>query len=186
MNKNMGLHKANFLWISLVALIPALMLIIPGLSQSLGYMSPNNAMDNLYANAPYLEILRSPVPPAGRLAAGLHPEPAPRHEPALRTPPRRPDQCNHLQTCAHPLGDYRNEPADGWDYPDLCFLREFRAYLGFTATKQNKRKNCLAGQFFIAIGIGLRTWQFGIQSKIGFESPCEPSRRPNYHKRSRY
>jgi len=60
MNKNMGLHKANFLWISLVALIPALMLIIPGLSQSLGYMSPNNAMDNLYANAPYLEILRSP------------------------------------------------------------------------------------------------------------------------------
>jgi hypothetical protein len=60
MNNNMQLHNKNFLWISLVALIPALMLIIPGLSQSLGYMSPNNAMDNLYANAPYLEILRSP------------------------------------------------------------------------------------------------------------------------------
>ncbi|MGD8405915.1 MAG: hypothetical protein PVJ21_19830 [Anaerolineales bacterium] len=61
MNKNMELHNKNFLWISLVTLIPALMLIIPGLSQSLGYMAPNNAMDNLYANAPYLEILRSPV-----------------------------------------------------------------------------------------------------------------------------
>lgn len=61
MTKNMELHNKNFLWISLVALIPALLLIIPGLSQSLGYMAPNNAMDNLYTNAPYLEILRSPV-----------------------------------------------------------------------------------------------------------------------------
>jgi len=61
MNKNMDLHNKNFLWISLAALIPALLLIIPGLSQSLGYMTPNNAMDNLYANAPYLEILRSPI-----------------------------------------------------------------------------------------------------------------------------
>jgi len=62
MNKNMELHNKNFLWISLVALIPALMLIIPGLSQSLfGNFSLSNAMDNLYANAPYLEILRSPV-----------------------------------------------------------------------------------------------------------------------------
>ncbi len=61
MNNNMGLHKVNFLWISLIALIPALLLIVPGLSQSLGYMTPNNAMDNLYANAPYLEILRNPV-----------------------------------------------------------------------------------------------------------------------------
>jgi len=61
MNKNMGLHNKNFLWISLIALIPALLLIIPGISQSLGYMTPNNALDNLYANAPYLEILRSPV-----------------------------------------------------------------------------------------------------------------------------
>jgi len=57
----MGLHNKNFLWISLIALIPALLLIIPGISQSLGYMTPNNALDNLYANAPYLEILRSPV-----------------------------------------------------------------------------------------------------------------------------
>ena len=61
MKENMGLHNKNYLWISLVALIPALLLIIPGLSQSLGYMTPNNAMDNLYTNAPYLEILRSPV-----------------------------------------------------------------------------------------------------------------------------
>jgi hypothetical protein len=61
MNKNMELHNKNSLWISLVALIPALMLIIPGLSQGLGYTAPNNAIDNLYANAPYLEILRSPV-----------------------------------------------------------------------------------------------------------------------------
>ena len=61
MKENMGLHNKNYLWISLVALIPALLLIIPGLSQSLGYMTPNNAMDNLYANAPYLEILRSPL-----------------------------------------------------------------------------------------------------------------------------
>ena len=61
MKENMELHNKNYLWISLVALIPALLLIIPGLSQSLGYMTPNNAMDNLYTNAPYLEILRSPV-----------------------------------------------------------------------------------------------------------------------------
>jgi hypothetical protein len=61
MTKHMGLHNKNFLWISLIALIPALMLTIPGLSQSLGYLTPSNAMDNLYANAPYLEILRSPV-----------------------------------------------------------------------------------------------------------------------------
>ena len=61
MNKNIGLHNKNYLWISLAALIPALLLIIPGLSQSLGYMTPNNAMDNLYASAPYLEILRSPA-----------------------------------------------------------------------------------------------------------------------------
>jgi amino acid transporter len=62
MKENMELHNKNFLWISLIALIPALMLIIPGLSQSLfGYFGPSNAMDNLYANAPYLEILRSPV-----------------------------------------------------------------------------------------------------------------------------
>ena len=62
MNKNMELHNRNFLWISLIALIPALMLIIPGISQSLfGNFGPNNAMDTLYTNAPYLEILRSPV-----------------------------------------------------------------------------------------------------------------------------
>ena len=61
MTKNMGFHNKNFLWISLAALIPALLLIVPGLSQSLGYLTPNNAMDNLYANAPYLEILRSPL-----------------------------------------------------------------------------------------------------------------------------
>jgi hypothetical protein len=62
MNKNMGLHNKNFLWISLIGLIPALLLIIPGLSQSLfGNLGPSNAMDNLYTNAPYLEILRSPV-----------------------------------------------------------------------------------------------------------------------------
>jgi hypothetical protein len=62
MNKNIGLHNVNFLWISLVALIPALLLIIPGMLQSLlGNMGPNNAMDNLYANAPYLEILRNPI-----------------------------------------------------------------------------------------------------------------------------
>ena len=62
MNKNMGLHKVNFLWISFVALIPALMLIIPGISQSLfGYMAPNDALEVLYTNAPYLEVLRSPV-----------------------------------------------------------------------------------------------------------------------------
>lgn len=62
MNKNMGLHNKNFLWISLIALIPALMLIIPGLSQSFfGYFGFNNALDNLYTRTPYLEILRSPV-----------------------------------------------------------------------------------------------------------------------------
>jgi len=62
MNKNMELHNKSFLWISLVALIPALMLIIPGISQSLlGNLGPNNAMDSLYTNAPYLEILRNPI-----------------------------------------------------------------------------------------------------------------------------
>ena len=61
MTKNLQLHNRNFLWISLIALLPALLLVIPGVSQSLlGYMGPNNAMDNLYANAPYLEFLRSP------------------------------------------------------------------------------------------------------------------------------
>jgi hypothetical protein len=67
MTKNMGLHNKNFLWISLVAVIPALMLIIPGISQSLGFMTPNNAMDNLFANVPSLEILRSPVVLLGSL-----------------------------------------------------------------------------------------------------------------------
>ena len=62
MNKNMGLHNKNFLWISLIALIPALMLIIPGVLQSLfGYFGPNNALDTMYVNAPYLEVLRNPV-----------------------------------------------------------------------------------------------------------------------------
>ena len=62
MNKHMGLHNKNFLWISLVALIPVLMLIIPGISQSLlGNLDPNNAMDSLYAKTPYLEILRNPI-----------------------------------------------------------------------------------------------------------------------------
>ncbi len=62
MNKNMELHNKNFLWISLLALLPALMLIVPGLSQSLfGNFGLNNALDNLYAKVPYLEILRSPI-----------------------------------------------------------------------------------------------------------------------------
>jgi hypothetical protein len=62
MNKNMELHNKNFLWISLLALIPALMLIVPGLFQSLlGNLGPSSALDNFFTRAPFIEFLRHPA-----------------------------------------------------------------------------------------------------------------------------
>jgi len=62
MIKNLSLHNKSSLWISLIALIPALLLVIPGIMQSgLGYFGPNEALDAMFAKAPTLEILLSPV-----------------------------------------------------------------------------------------------------------------------------
>jgi hypothetical protein len=62
MIKNLNLHNKSSLWVSLIALIPALLLVIPGIIQSgLGYFGPNDALEAMFAKAPALEILLSPV-----------------------------------------------------------------------------------------------------------------------------
>jgi len=62
MIKNLNLHNKSSLWISLIALIPALLLVIPGIMQSgLGYLGPNDALDTMFAKAPALQILLSPI-----------------------------------------------------------------------------------------------------------------------------
>jgi hypothetical protein len=62
MIKNLNLHNKSSLWVSLIALIPALLLVIPGIMQSgLGYFGPNEALGAMFAKAPALEILLSPV-----------------------------------------------------------------------------------------------------------------------------
>lgn len=62
MTGNFGMHKKSSLWISLIALIPALILIIPGILQSgFGYLVLNERLDTLYADAPALKIVTAPV-----------------------------------------------------------------------------------------------------------------------------
>lgn len=62
MSKNLNSHNRPSLWISLIALIPALMLVIPGILQSgFGYLSANDARDALFASVPALEFLINPV-----------------------------------------------------------------------------------------------------------------------------
>jgi len=62
MIKNLNLHNKSSLWVSLIALIPALLLVIPGIMQSgLGYLGPNDALDTMFAKAPSLQILLSPI-----------------------------------------------------------------------------------------------------------------------------
>jgi hypothetical protein len=62
MIKNLNLHNKSSLWVSLIALIPALLLVIPGIIQSgLGYFGPNDALDAMFAKAPAFESLLSPV-----------------------------------------------------------------------------------------------------------------------------
>jgi len=72
MIKNLNLHNKSSLWISLIALIPALLLVIPGLIQSgLGYLGPNDALEAMFARAPALQILLSPVVLLGGLLLGF-------------------------------------------------------------------------------------------------------------------
>jgi hypothetical protein len=62
MVKNLNLHNKSSLWVSLIALIPALLLVIPGIMQSgLGYLGPNDALDTMFAKVPALQILLSPI-----------------------------------------------------------------------------------------------------------------------------
>jgi hypothetical protein len=62
MIKNLNLHNKSSLWVSLIALIPALLLVIPGIMRSgLGYLGPNDALDTMFAKAPALQILLSPI-----------------------------------------------------------------------------------------------------------------------------
>jgi len=61
MIKKLNLHNKSSVWVSLIALIPALLLVIPGIMQSgLGYFGLNEALDVLFAKVPALEILLSP------------------------------------------------------------------------------------------------------------------------------
>lgn len=72
MIKNLNLHNKSSLWVSLIALIPALLLVIPGLIQSgLGYLGPNDALEAMFARAPALQILLSPVVLLGGLLLGF-------------------------------------------------------------------------------------------------------------------
>lgn len=62
MTENLKLHNRSSLWISLVALIPALLVIVPGIMQSgFGYFAANDTLDSMYARTPALKILVSPL-----------------------------------------------------------------------------------------------------------------------------
>lgn len=62
MSTNLNNHNKSTLWISLIAVIPAMVLIIPGLLQSgLGYYGATDARDALFAAAPVLELLLNPI-----------------------------------------------------------------------------------------------------------------------------
>ena len=61
MTKNINSHKMPSIWISLIALMPALVLVIPGIMQSgIGYFGANNALDTMFAKYPALGVLHNP------------------------------------------------------------------------------------------------------------------------------
>ena len=60
MNNNPGSHNTFSLIAGLAALIPALLLVIPGLLQSAGYIGLNDMRDNLLAGLPALQLLLHP------------------------------------------------------------------------------------------------------------------------------
>jgi hypothetical protein len=61
MTTNLNSHNKSSLLISLIAIIPALVLVIPGILQSgFGYFGANNARDALFASVPALELLINP------------------------------------------------------------------------------------------------------------------------------
>ena len=62
MSTNLNSHNKSSLWISLIAIIPALVLVIPGVLQSgLGYQGANVARDALFTTVPALELLINPI-----------------------------------------------------------------------------------------------------------------------------
>jgi hypothetical protein len=64
----MNLHNKSSIWISLIAIIPALVLVIPGILQSgFGYFGANDARDTAFATVPVLEFLLNPVTIMGGL-----------------------------------------------------------------------------------------------------------------------
>jgi hypothetical protein len=68
MSVKMNLHNKSSIWISLIAIIPALVLVIPGILQSgFGYFGANDARDTAFATVPVLEFLLNPVTIMGGL-----------------------------------------------------------------------------------------------------------------------
>jgi len=62
MSTNLNSHNKSSLWISLIAIIPALVLVIPGILQSgFGYWGANNTRDALFATVPALKLLINPI-----------------------------------------------------------------------------------------------------------------------------
>jgi hypothetical protein len=62
MSTNLNAHNKSSLWISLIVIIPALVLIIPGILQSgFDYYGANDARDAALATIPALEILLNPI-----------------------------------------------------------------------------------------------------------------------------
>ena len=62
MSTNLNSHNKSSLWISLIAIIPALVLIIPGILQSgFGYFGANNARGTLFVTVPALKLLINPI-----------------------------------------------------------------------------------------------------------------------------
>ena len=62
MSTNLNSHNKSYLWISLIAIIPALILVIPGILQSgFGYFGANNARDTLFVTVPALKLLINPI-----------------------------------------------------------------------------------------------------------------------------
>jgi hypothetical protein len=56
------MHNKSSLWISLIAIIPALILVIPGVLQSgFGYFGANDARDAVFSTVPVLETLLHPI-----------------------------------------------------------------------------------------------------------------------------
>ena len=81
MSTNLNSHNKSSLWISLIAIIPALVLVIPGILQSgFGYWGANNARDALFASVPALEASDKPNHSSGRFASGIYHERPASHE----------------------------------------------------------------------------------------------------------